>query len=116
MANPKQSLTEKQRKVLETFRFSWTVLTQKEIREAIQGKVSLKTVRRALAKLCRMGLIERMPATRPGRGYTHQYRLARGRDKGNKEDKKEEEEVIDKDNPLAELNDLLEKFRKETQV
>jgi len=108
-----QSLTEKQRKVLESFRFSWTVLTVYEILKETEGKITLRTIRRALAKLYRLGLIERLPARKHGRGYTHQYRLASGKDEG--KGKEQKEEVKDKDDPLSELNDLLTKYKREAK-
>jgi len=71
-----QALTSSQRLVLDSFEYSWDVLTIKDIRKETKGKISVKTVRRALAKLCDMGLVERLKAEKQGRGYSNLYKLA----------------------------------------
>lgn len=109
MANPKQSLTESQREILDAFYSEWGILTAREIARETEKKMSAKTIKRALHKLCRMGLLERLPARSPGRGYTHQYRLASG------EAEEREEEIADKDEPLAEINDLLGRYKREAK-
>ncbi|MBA7607850.1 hypothetical protein ES703_15019 [subsurface metagenome] len=70
-----QALTSSQRLVLDSFEHSWDVLTIKDIRKNTKGKVSVKTIRRALAKLCDMGIMERLPAEKKGRGYSNLYKL-----------------------------------------
>ena len=109
----RQALTSFQRLVLDSFEYSWDVLTIKDIRKETKGKISVQTIRRAMAKLCRLGLIERLPARKHGRGYTHQYRLASGKDEG--KGKEQKEEVKDKDDPLSELNDLLTKYKRDAK-
>jgi len=112
---PTAALTELQRRVRDALHFSWEVLSVKGIHKKLEGKVSVHTVRRALAKLCRMGLIERLPAERKGRGYSNLYRLAPTRDEDEARDDEEKEEVIGKDDPLSELNDVLAKLRRGMQ-
>jgi len=70
------ALTEAQRQVLESFKYSNTILTIAEIYEEVKP-VSVKTIRRAVAKLCQMGVLERMKAKRKGRGYTDLYQPAK---------------------------------------
>ncbi|TKJ44009.1 hypothetical protein CEE36_02495 [candidate division TA06 bacterium B3_TA06] len=70
-----QALTSSQRLVLDSFEYSWDVLTIKDIRKETKEKVSVKTIRRALAKLCALGLVERLPAEKLGRGYSNLYKL-----------------------------------------
>lgn len=69
------ALTEAQRLVLASFDYEDDALTVKEIRKATKDKLSFATIRRALAKLCGMDLVERMPACKKGRGYSHLYQL-----------------------------------------
>ncbi len=71
-----QALTSLQRLVLDSFEYSWDVLTIKDIRKNTKGKISVKTIRRALAKLCEIGVLERLPAEKKGRGYSNLYKLA----------------------------------------
>jgi Fic family protein len=71
-----QALTSSQRLVADSFEYSWDVLTIKDIRKETKGKVSVKTIRRALKKLCDMGIMERLPAEKKGRGYSNLYQLA----------------------------------------
>lgn len=75
--DPKEALalTEAQRLVLASFDYEEDVLTVKEIRKVTKDKLSFSTIRRALAKLCSMGLVEHMPACKKGRGYSHLYQL-----------------------------------------
>jgi len=103
--------------VLDSFEYSWDVLTIKDIRKNTKGKVSVQTIRRALKKLCRLGLIERLPARKQGRGYTHQYRLASGKDEGKGKEQKEEvkDKAREEGDPLSELNDLLTKYKREAK-
>ncbi|MCK4333845.1 hypothetical protein KAX06_03545 [candidate division WOR-3 bacterium] len=109
----RQVLTSSQRLVLDSFEYNWDVLTIKDIRKETKEKISVKTIRRALAKLCDMGVVVRLKAEKQGRGYTHQYRLASGKDEG--KGKEQKEEVKDKDDPLSELNDLLTKYKREAK-
>jgi hypothetical protein len=71
----RQALTSSQRLVLDSFEYSWGVLTIKDIRKETKEKISVKTIRRALKKLCDMGIIERLPAEKLGRGYSNLYKL-----------------------------------------
>lgn len=71
-----QALTELQRAVLASFKFEWAVLTVAEIHKDISQPISVKTIRRALAKLCNMGVVERLKAEKQGRGYSNLYRIA----------------------------------------
>jgi len=97
------ALTEPQRLVLDTLQFRWDVLAVKRIHKRTKGRISVKTIRRALAKLVDMGIIERLPAERKGRGYSNLYRLASSKD---------EEEVRVEGDPLAELDDMLTRLKK----
>lgn len=73
-----RSLTECQRAIIECFTFEWDCFTVKDFQRESTGKPSLNTVRRALAKLCDMGALVRIPAAKKGRGYSHQYKLSKG--------------------------------------
>jgi len=53
--------------VLDAFKFSWDVLSVERTRRKLEAKASLPTIRRALAKLCDIGIIERLPAESKGR-------------------------------------------------
>jgi len=72
----RQSLTSSQRLVLDSFEYGWDVLTIRDIRKETKGKISVKTIRRALAKLCDMGVVVRLKAEKQGRGYSNLYKLA----------------------------------------
>jgi Fe2+ or Zn2+ uptake regulation protein len=106
------ALTEPQRLVLDTLQFSWDVLAVKRIHKRTKGKVSVKTIRRALAKLVDMGIIECLPAERKGRGYSNLYRLASSKDEEKVRQEKEKEEIRDEGDPLSELDDLLARYKK----
>ncbi len=69
------ALTEPQRLVLKSLVYGDDVATIKEIRKIAKDKVSARTIIRALAKLCALGLVERVPAEKKGRGYSNLYRL-----------------------------------------
>lgn len=70
-------LTKLQRIALASFKFSWTTLTVGDLMLAHKDKKNLseKTIRRALAKLCDIGLITRIPGAKKGRGYSNLYRM-----------------------------------------
>ena len=70
------ALTKAQRLVLQSFRYSATILTIAEIYAETEQRISVKTIRRAVKKLCQMGVLRRMEAKKKGRGYTHLYQLA----------------------------------------
>lgn len=72
------TLTESQRLVLTSFRFSWDVLSVKEIKERVFNRLSTLTIRRALAKLVNLGVIQRREAKKKGRGYSNLYQLSQG--------------------------------------
>jgi Fe2+ or Zn2+ uptake regulation protein len=71
-----EKLTASQRQVLDSFEYSWDVLTISTIRKNTKEKISVKTIRRALAKLCDLGIIQRQRAEKLGRGYSNLYKLA----------------------------------------
>jgi len=107
------ALTEPQRLVLDTLKFSWDVLAIKRIHKRTKGRISVKTIRRALAKLVDMGIIERLPAERKGRGYSNLYRLASGKDeKKARVEEGKKKEVRKEGDPLAELDDMLTRLKK----
>ncbi|MBD3285965.1 hypothetical protein GF338_06475 [candidate division WOR-3 bacterium] len=109
-------LTEAQRKVLETFKFRWSVLTVKEIYKDLDGNVSVMTIRRALARLCSMRILKRVKAERRGRGYSAVYCWLTDED----EEEQREQEAVEKTEPepepdedaLAELNETIAAFDK----
>jgi len=114
----RQALTSSQRLVLTSFEYGWDVLTIKDIRKETKGKISVKTIRRALAKLADMGILKRTPAERKGRGYSNLYRLASSkdeeevRDDEGKEEEVRKNEVREEGDPLSELDDLLARYKK----
>lgn len=65
--------------VLSCFRFSWDFLTVKEIQKQIKtGKkadISIKTIRRAMAKLVDLGILQCLGSHKIGRGYSNLYRI-----------------------------------------
>jgi Fe2+ or Zn2+ uptake regulation protein len=73
------SLTRLQRIVLAAIDSSYEdFMAIKQILKVVDKKLTERTIRRALAKLCEMGLVERIGKQRKGRGYASLFRMMDG--------------------------------------
>jgi len=115
-------LTVAQRQVLDCFRYANVPLTVANIYiklKKLKKKISAKTIQRAVAKLCKRGVIECLAPGKKGRGYSNMYIVAEERDaeepdeKAVREEVKEiaEEEFRKDEKTLAEINALITKHR-----
>ncbi len=69
-------LTKLQRLVLLTLDSSYEdFLCVKQVLKAVDKTLSEKTIRRAIKRLFEMGLIDRIPGTKKGRGYTTIFKM-----------------------------------------
>ncbi|MBN2380480.1 hypothetical protein JXM67_11835 [candidate division WOR-3 bacterium] len=117
-ANEYLALTAAQRRVLDCFTYATEPLTAADIYKKVKKKISLKTIQRALAKLCKRGVLERLAPGMKGRGYSNMYTAAEEKheeeagEEAVSEEVKEEAGEEAEEGAIAEINALITKCRK----